>query len=104
MKELRNGDCWGDWTLEAEGESVPHLVLKREGHTDRAINLNEITDGAKMLDWIFQFRMKAWATNDIMGDLLSAFLAIYHPQQTLCSGGKGQRLDAKAFVGKRLAR
>ncbi|MFZ0912802.1 MAG: hypothetical protein WBQ76_00700 [Candidatus Korobacteraceae bacterium] len=104
MKELRHGDCWGDWTLEAEGDDVPHLVLTREGGRKRAINLNEITDSAKMLDWIFQFRMKGWATNDIMGDLLSAFRDIYKPQQTLCSEGKDKHLDAKVFIGKRLAR
>ena len=48
MKELRHGDCWGDWTLEAEGDFA-HLVPERDGRKS-AVNLDEITDSAKMLD------------------------------------------------------
>jgi hypothetical protein len=48
-----------------------------------------------MLDWIFQIRKKAWATNKIMGDLLTAFEDIFRPQALRCSGGHDKKLHAK---------
>ena len=56
------------------------MVLDDErGHGIEAysIALDGITDSAHMLDWIFQLRMKAWVTNDIIGDLISAFQDIF---------------------------
>jgi hypothetical protein len=55
-----------------------------------------------MLDWIFQIRKKAWATNKIMGDLLTAFKDMFRPQALLCSGGHDKKLDARAHLGKLL--
>jgi hypothetical protein len=102
MKEIRDGDSWGDWVLEADGRSSPHLVLKINRRAKYAINLSSIDGSAEMLDWLFQLRMKRWVTNDIMGDLLSAFQDIFRPQQMLCGAGKDKHLDAESFLKKRI--
>jgi hypothetical protein len=104
MKQIRDGDSWGDWELEANGSRSPHLVLKINRRTKYAIDLFSIDGSAEMLDWLFQLRMKGWVTNDIMGDLLSAFQDIFGPQQTLCSAGKEKHLDAESFLRKRIKR
>ena len=102
MKKIREGDSWGNWTLEITGD-VPWLALKaKEGSYE--IDLHRIDGSAEMLDWIFQLRMKAWVTNDIIGDLTSAFQDIFRPQSTLCGAGIDKKLDAKTFLEKRIKR
>jgi len=81
-----------------------HLVLTWKGDPEHySIPLAEIKDSAKMLDWIFQLRMKTWVTNDIMGDLLTAFQDLYRPQATLCGAGIGKKLNAKKHFDDLLA-
>jgi len=81
-----------------------HLCLARNGNPERYyIPLTEITDSAHMLDWIFQLRMKSWMTNDIIGDLLSAFEEIFDPQGTLCGSGRDKKLDASKYLASRIA-
>jgi hypothetical protein len=104
MKEIHDGDSWGDWALEADGSSSPYLVLKINRRRKYAIDLYSIDGSAEMLDWLFQLRMKSWVTNDIMGDLLSAFQDIFRPQQMLCGAGKDKYLDAKSFLKTRIKR
>ena len=41
------------------------------------IGLDHISDRANLLDWIIKLRMKEWVTNDIIGDLVSAFLDLF---------------------------
>jgi hypothetical protein len=89
---------WGAWVLDTEA-----LVLVLTGeHGPYEIDLESITDSSRMLDWIFQIRMKTWSTNNIVGDLISAFQDIFRPQATLCGGGVGKELDAGAFLRKKL--
>ncbi|MBZ5667200.1 MAG: hypothetical protein LAO30_21675 [Acidobacteriia bacterium] len=104
VKHLKNGTKWGDWTLDTHD-----LVLVLDTKIDRMrhhyeIGLADITDSAHMLDWIFQLRMKAWVTNDVMGDLLSAFQDIFRPQTFLCGAGHGKKLDASAHLEKLFAK
>lgn len=78
-----------------------HLVLTWKGNGERyAVPLRGITGSAEMLDWTFQLRMKTWVTNDVIGDLISAFQDILRPQQTLCGGGVDKHLDARAWLEK----
>jgi hypothetical protein len=102
MKEIREGDRWGDWTLEFT-DDMPFIAL-RASEGDYDINLNSIDGSAEMLDWIFQLRMKGWVTNGIVGDLVSAFQDIFRPQSTLCGAGIDKKLDAKTFLQKRVKR
>jgi hypothetical protein len=102
MKEIHEGDCWGDWRIEIANE-IPFLVLEaKEGKYE--IDLHSIDCSAEMLDWIFQLRMKTWVTNNIIGDLASAFQDIFRPQSTLCGAGRDKKLDAKTFLQKRVKR
>jgi hypothetical protein len=104
MKHLKNGTTWGDWTLET-GDSVLVLDTKIEGMRHHyEIELWKITDSAHMLDWIFQLRMKTWVTNDVMGDLLSAFQDIFRPQTFLCGAGHDKKLDATSHLEKVFAK
>ena len=98
MEKLKYGMKWGGWWLNAETLALD--FDGPEGHYE--INLEAITDSAIMLDWIFQMRTKSWATNEIMGDLLSAFQAILRPQGSLCGQGIGRKLDPTAWIKQRL--
>jgi len=103
-KKVKDGTQWGLWWFAADTHS---LVLDDErGHGIEAysIALDGITDSARMLDWIFQLRMKAWVTNDIIGDLISAFQDIFRPQGTLCGSGTDKKLDAREHIERLLSR
>jgi hypothetical protein len=39
--------------------------------------------------------MKTWATNDIIGDLISAFKDLHRPENTICGQGIRQTINAK---------
>jgi hypothetical protein len=104
MKHLKNGTTWGDWTLDTP-DSVLVLDTKIEGMRHHyEIELWKISDSAHMLDWIFQIRMKTWVTNDVMGDLLSAFQDIFRPQTFLCGAGHDKKLDASAHLERVFAK
>lgn len=96
--KIRAGQTWGDWRLETD---TMHLVLTRGSDAERYyIALRSITSSAPMLDWIFQLRMKSWVTNDIIGDLVSAFQDIFDPQGTLCGEGVDKQLNTSAHLAR----
>jgi hypothetical protein len=104
VKALKNGTRWGDWKLDTR-DSVLVLDTRIDGMRHHyEIGLSDITDSAHMLDWIFQLRMKAWVTNDVMGDLLTAFQDIFRPQTSLCGAGHNKKLDAAAHLERVFAR
>jgi hypothetical protein len=110
--KLQHGQKWGDWTLDVRTAKSYTLVLDspdrkdpdHHHHHHYEIPIDEITRSAQMLDWIFQLRMKTWVTNDIMGDLLSAFQDIFRPQGSLCGGGIDKTLDAEAWLDSRVSK
>jgi hypothetical protein len=77
MKQVRDGQSWGDWKLHVDNLTL--LIHRGDGQT-YAVELEMIRDSASMLDWIFQVRSKSRATNKITGDLLAAFHDIFDPQ------------------------
>jgi hypothetical protein len=99
MTRIEHGSKWGDWTLDAQ---VLALNLQGDKHSYQ-INLEDITDSAHMLDWIFQIQMKTWSTNEIIGELINAFQDIFRPQGSLCGSGHSKTIDATVFLRKRLA-
>jgi len=99
-EKLADKTRWGDWWLAAD---TMHLCLDWKGNPESYyIPLQEITDSAHMLDWIFQLRMKTWVTNDMMGDLLTAFQEIFYPQATLCGAGRDKKLNATKHLAARI--
>ena len=104
LKHAKNGMTWGDWTLDTH-DSVLVLDTHIEGMRHQyEIELQKITDSAHMLDWIFQLRRKTWVTNDVMGDLLSAFQDIFQPQTYLCGAGHDKKLDAASHLERLFAK
>ncbi len=55
-----------------------------------------------MLDVIFEVKRHAWATNDVVGDLITAFQELFDPQVTLCAGGRDRTLDPAAHLQPRI--
>jgi hypothetical protein len=97
---VKDGSRWGDWHLDARALL---LVLKRDRHRYE-IDLADITDSAHMLDWIFQLRGKTWATNDIIGDLVSAFDDLLDPQGTICGEGRNKTINAREHIERLIRR
>lgn len=91
---LFNGRKWGNWHLDAK-----RLCLV---HPDYEIDLEDISDSARMLDWIFQIEAKAWATDKDIADLVSAIQTIFDPQASLCSGGISKTIEPSKFLLKRI--
>src|SRR5215470_18055773 len=104
MTIIRHGQRWGDWSLDAPQTGQPHLVSEIDGRERYAIGLYGIVGSAAMLDWIMQLRPKTWVTNDIIGDLVSAFDDIFDPQGTLCGTGVDHELNAENFLRNRISR
>ena len=96
----KDGSMWGGWRLDASSLT---LALQTGRH-HYEIDLEGITDSAQMLDWIFQLRMKAWVTNDILGDLISAFQDLFRPQNTICGQGINKTIDAKEWLDHVIAK
>jgi hypothetical protein len=117
---LFHGRRWGSWTLDTERLCLVHQAepsIRCEGRHDQytayfgiwEIDLERIRDSAAMLDWIFQFDEKVWATARASKDLLNALDDIFDPQACLCSGACGSGRGGKiidnpgAFLRKRIA-
>src|SRR5262245_58869442 len=101
QNKIRNGRQWGDWQLDA----MTLTLVLQSGRHHYEVYLNEIRDSADMLDWIFQLRMKAWATNEIIGDLISAFEDLFRPQTTTVGEASTRRLtreNGSAMLSRRI--
>jgi hypothetical protein len=95
-ESVKRTNKWGDWKFD-KGRLV--LELKEDRYE---IDLEEITDSAQMLDWIFQLYNKGWTTPQEMYDLLGAFQALFVPQATLCSFGVNREIDPVKVIGKNI--
>lgn len=78
------------------------LVLDSAGAPAYSIELRQIISSACMLDIIFGVKRQDWASNDIVGDLITAFQELFDPQVTLCGGGKDRTLDPAAHLKARI--
>jgi hypothetical protein len=117
---LFHGRKWGEWTLDAErlclvfrggpvtrgeGSGVTEGVERYVAYLGRyEIDLEQIRQSSRVLDWIFQVAGKTWATARVTRDLLNAFDSIFHPQRNLCSGGANKVIaNPSAFLKQRIA-
>ena len=80
---------WDNWTLCKDNYT---LTYDENGRYMYEIDLETIQTPAQMLDWIFQIRGKAWASDRAICALLEAFYAIFKPQASLCSYGSSKRI------------
>jgi hypothetical protein len=81
---------WGLWSFDP---ALLSLTLKKEGVGPYSIALRDIKSSACMLDFIFEIRGKRWATNEVIGDLITAFQDLFDPQVTLCTGRADKDFD-----------
>ena len=96
FKDWREHPQWHDWHLDVE-----HLVLVNPNYE---IDLERCRTSAEVLDWIFQFSSKAYASYLDIAGLVDAFGSVLNPQSTLCSFGQPKRItDMRAVVDKYVA-
>lgn len=85
---------WGRWTLNARTVCLETLI----SGTTYEIPLDEMTDAAKVLDWVFQIEEKTWASNSDVGDLVTAIRSIFG--RGFVGGGINNPLDPKPALRK----
>ena len=91
-KSQKHGQRWGNWRLNAANLTLEHV------NGGYYVDLEKMNTSAQMLDWIFQVRGKVWASDQDMGNLLTALDEIFRPQATLCSGGLDQQFDVSQHL------
>jgi hypothetical protein len=87
-----HGDRWGSWAFDAKRLALTYEPADSPGWWE--VDLERMTDPARMLDAIFQFSTKVWAPRRAVGDLVQALDDLLDPQSTLCSWGQSKTLDA----------
>ena len=79
MKPTPARSRWEEWQFDPVG-----LTLACDGYE---IDLEEIASSAAILDWVFQVAAKAWATPQVIADLMAALDEVLQPQANFCPGG-----------------
>lgn len=92
---VQREDKWGVWSFDP---ATLGLVLSEGMFPPYRVELSKITSSACMLDVIFDLKDKQWATNDVIGDLIMAFQALFDPQMTLCGQNRGKTFDPVAYL------
>jgi len=82
---------YGKWTYDPRG-----LTLRLDGLTFE-VDLEDMTDSAQMLDWIFQVFAATGDEKDIC-DFLWALEEILDPQSNYCSNGFGKAADPRKLA------
>jgi hypothetical protein len=73
---------FGGWTFYRDNLT---LYYKPE---DYEVDLERCRTTGEVLDWIAQVQGKAWATPQVVGELVQALCELLDPQATMCSMGK----------------
>ena len=85
---------FGKWEFDKERLTLTHLGENYE------IDLETMTNSAKILVWIFQIQAKVWATPQVVYDLIEAIRALIHPQGNVCSFGIDNEVNVAELVKK----
>jgi len=85
---------FGRWTLNTKNG-----CLEINMSSLYQIRLEEMTNSARILDWIFQINEKTWATANDIGELIRAINYIFG--RDMASGGIDRPFDAKAILNSR---
>lgn len=78
---------WGNWTLN------PNNACLETRNGTYQIPVDQMTNSASILDWIFQFREKTWASSQDVGDLVDAVADILG--RGVCTGKIDKTIDPK---------
>ncbi|MDH7973576.1 hypothetical protein QH494_15400 [Sphingomonas sp. AR_OL41] len=78
---------WGPWTIDLRDA---RLVYQR-GEMEYFVPVDEMTDSAQILDWIFQVNEKSWASRDDVGHLVEAIEDMLG--RDVAGGGVDQPID-----------
>ncbi len=84
--------CWGVWVYD------PKALTLAYQEQNCVIPLDEIADGAELLDWIFQVRTQTWAGPQVVVDLLEALDFILAPRVHFGTQGMGRSFDVKTHL------
>ncbi len=87
---------WGIWKLVADDYEL--VAIDPELGQIYAVDLEEFTDSAMVLNSIFQVRAKTWANDKIIFDLLCAIQDVFDPQSTLCGFGQSGEIEDPCAV------
>lgn len=89
---------WGNWSLntgnaclEYPGQ-LPDMPLYQ-------IPVDEMTNSASILDWIFQVQEKTWASSSDVGDLVGAIESILG--RGVAGGGVDRPIDPKVALSRK---
>lgn len=89
---------WGVWRLDTSNWTLAHTGPEGRGYE---VDLEDMATSGQMLDWIVQVSGKPWATRQDVGELVQALDDIFHPGQTLCSGGGSTQIDPLEYLTER---
>lgn len=85
---------WGAWVYDPKTRT---LLCKDQSY---GVPLDEITDCAELIDWIFQVRGKDWAAPQILSDFLGAIHFLLSPQAHFGTQGMNQPFDVKTHLDR----
>jgi hypothetical protein len=86
---------YGPWKFDARKLTLTHIK------EDYEVNVTDMTNSAKMLDWIFQVSNKAWCSREDAGHLLDALDNLLDPQANLCSFGENKPFNPTQHLKKK---
>lgn len=89
---------WGRWTLNTNTACLETVIAADTGATYQ-VPVDELSNSAKILDWVFQVEEKTWANSADVGDLVSAVREIIG--RGVASSGKDNPLDPKKILSER---
>ncbi len=86
-------DRWLPWELKTDTLSLEY--------EDYQFPIDELTDSAHALDWIYQIAAKSWADDRVIAGLIRAIHDIHDPQANICSF-RADRKSTRAQVQARV--
>lgn len=99
-KIIRN--CWGNWQYKPNTHCLVINKIKDRVLWNYDIDLDECTNSAKLLDWIFQIANKTWIEGEDISNLILALDDIFDVQAHYCSCGNNLTFTPKQFLKKQI--
>ena len=94
MTAAPNRTKFGRWILNVGSVSLEIEAFAGAAETTYQVRLEQLTDSAHILDWIFQVQEKTWASTSDVGDFVEAVVYIFG--RGCCGGGQDTSFDVKA--------
>ncbi len=87
---LENGQRFGNWRFNAMQLRLD--LYDGDEIDDYYVDLEEISNSANMLDWIFSAYGRPNEKENVI-DLINAFQTIFQPQSNLCPSGNSRTIE-----------